>query len=612
MIPIAIAVVASLLSSSAPTTQTGGPPPPFNPTRTQVAQADLFMALAKGDLNGVGTALKSGANPNDADFIEEMPLFFANDVPTAKLLLHHGADLNAVTGKGSAVTTALLGGNDSVAQFLLRHNAAVSATRGDKMSLTMAAALNGTLPTLRLLISRHADVNAVDREGTTPLMFAVRGNQLQAARILLSAGARISAKDNHKRTALHYAAMRGNTDMVRLLVSEGASTTAKDVTGETPLHLAAKYSGDPNTVRALLDLTRRPNSKDLSGRTAGDLAARYSSEAVASCFGKSCSTPTAVRQRTADSAIRPAVQRIQTSLATFVQRAACVSCHHQGLGATVLLQAAQHRYAIDKSVIGECFKQMEDDGKLDAPATHAAVQDSKWVKMLPAVHLGDQVFGGAYILGALRAAGVPANPGFGEGVTIMGRLQQPDGRFNSIRRGIMEHSDVMTTGLTLGVLKTYWPADRQDELQNIQSKAKKWAMSTTITCAEDLAGRLLVLTNAEGDSAAIQTTAASLLSAQRPDGGWGTPQRKVSDSYTTGVCLYALRTAAKLAPADAHLKHAVAFLVRTQEDDGSWYEPKLTPAYNNHFDSSFPFGYDQYASFAGTCWATIGLLAMTP
>ena len=276
-----------------------------------------------------------------------------------------------------------------------------------------------------------------------------------------------------------------------------------------------------------------------------------------------------------------------------------------------LTKAAQHRFDVNKAVIGECMKQMAEDGKEGAPAMHAAAMDPSFTKMLPAVHLGDQVYGGAYILGALQSAGVPGNPGFAEGVTVMGRLQLPDGRFNSIRRGIMEHSDVMTTGLTLGLLKAYWPEDRREELTRIGAKAKAWAFATPATCAEDYAGRLLILSATGGEAAEIQATAASLMSAQRSDGGWGIPERFVSDSYTTGACLYALRTVANVEKSDLHLKRAVAFLVRTQENDGSWYEPKLTPPYNNHFDSSFPHGYDQLASFAGTCWATIGLVSMT-
>jgi hypothetical protein len=476
------------------------------------------------------------------------------------------------------------------------------------MTATMAASQQGAMNSLKLLISKGANVNAVDREGSTPLMYAVRGDQIGAAKLLLSSGAHIGAKDRQGRTALHFAALRGSAAMTKFLIARGASGSAKDQFGDTPLHLCAKYSGDVAT-EMVLSKSSRMATKDKAGLTPADAAARYGNSSIAASFGRTCVTPKAVQQRTAEAAILPAVKRIQSGLSDFVGKAGCVSCHHQGLGVIALTQAAKHRYAVSQQVIGECFKQIQDDGMQGAAVTHAAVQDPKYTGMIPAVHLGDQVYGGTYILGALRSAGVPSNPGLGEGVTIMGRLQKPDGRFTSIQRGIMEHSDLLTTGLTLEVLNTYWPQNGADELKNISERARKWAMTTKANSAEDLAGRLLVLAQTGG---ATPGALGDLMSCQRPDGGWASDRRKVADAYTTGVCLYVARNYGKLASGDGRLKRAVSFLVRTQEDDGSWYEPKLVQAYNNHFDAAFPFGYDQYASFAGTCWATIGLLSMTP
>jgi ankyrin repeat protein len=604
-----LVLIACLSSVSSPSL---GQAPPYHPSRSEVAQADLLFSLATNNRKGVEAALKAGANPNESDFIEEAPLFFAKDVASVKTLLHYGAEVNNVTRKGSALTSALLAGNDPVAQFLLARGATPLSVRGDKLTPLMAAALNGTIPSLRRLIDMKAGVNAATREGTTPLMFAVRGKQPEAVKLLLKAGAKPDACDSLKRTALHYAAMRGDSGLVRLLCTFGASPGAKDFNGDTPLHLAAKYSGDVATIHELQQSGAKGGVKDRFGFRPAGLAARYGSSAVAACFGATPETPRLVRRRAVDQAIQPAVARIQASMTTFIQKAGCVSCHHHGLGVMALTQAAQHRFSVDKGVLGEYFKEIGEDGKADAAVTHAAAQDAQYVKMLPPVHLGDEVYGGAYILGGLCSAGVPSNPGFGEGVTVMARLQLPDGRFNSIRRGIMEHSDLMTTALTFGVLNAYWPADKKDELKAVAAKAKHWALSTEPLCAEDLAGRLLLLSEAGGSAQEIQAATVRLRQAQRSDGGWGCRERQVSDSYTTGVSLYALRKGAGVARTDPQLKRAAAFLIRTQEDDGSWYEPKLTPAYNNHFDASFPHGYDQFASFAGTCWATLGLLTMTP
>ena len=50
------------------------------------------------------------------------------------------------------------------------------------------------------------------------------------------------------------------------------------------------------------------------------------------------------------------------------------------------------------------------------------------------------------------------------------------------------------------------------------------------------------------------------------------------------------------------------FLLRTQEEDGSWFVPKRVVPLNNHFDAAFPHGEAQYASFNATCWATMALV----
>ena len=50
------------------------------------------------------------------------------------------------------------------------------------------------------------------------------------------------------------------------------------------------------------------------------------------------------------------------------------------------------------------------------------------------------------------------------------------------------------------------------------------------------------------------------------------------------------------------------FLLRTQEEDGSWFVNKRAMPINNYFDAAFPHGQSQYASFNATCWATMALL----
>src|ERR671925_1136895 len=82
-----------------------------------------------------------------------------------------------------------------------------------------------------------------------------------------------------------------------------------------------------------------------------------------------------------------------------------------------------------------------------------------------------------------------------------------------------------------------------------------------------------------------------------------------SDAYATGQALYALHIAGGLPVTDPAYQAGVQFLLRNQEEDGSWFVSKRAMPANNYFDAGFPHGQSQYASFNATCWATMALLA---
>ena len=103
-------------------------------TKAELAQADLWMAMISGKLASVKAALDGGADPNKPEAIELTPLAFARDIPTVKLLLSRGAKINGGTIRGSALTNALLVGNEPVATFLLDHGAKPNNSRVSRNS----------------------------------------------------------------------------------------------------------------------------------------------------------------------------------------------------------------------------------------------------------------------------------------------------------------------------------------------------------------------------------------------------------------------------------------------------------------------------------------------
>ena len=80
-----------------------------------------------------------------------------------------------------------------------------------------------------------------------------------------------------------------------------------------------------------------------------------------------------------------------------------------------------------------------------------------------------------------------------------------------------------------------------------------------------------------------------------------------SDAYGTGQALYALNQAGGVPATHEAYRRGVNFLLRTQDEDGSWYVSKRAMPANNYLDAGFPHGESQYASFNATCWATMAL-----
>src|SRR5262249_40540610 len=83
----------------------------------------------------------------------------------------------------------------------------------------------------------------------------------------------------------------------------------------------------------------------------------------------------------------------------------------------------------------------------------------------------------------------------------------------------------------------------------------------------------------------------------------------------TGEALFALHEAG-IAVSNPTFTKGIGFLVSTQAHDGSWHvrTRMLSPAEVSpmYFPTGFPYGKDEFLSYAGTCWAVMALLATLP
>src|SRR5262249_9572890 len=95
-------------------------------------------------------------------------------------------------------------------------------------------------------------------------------------------------------------------------------------------------------------------------------------------------------------------------------------------------------------------------------------------------------------------------------------------------------------------------------------------------------------------------------------GGWAQLPDYQPDAYSTGEALFALDELPENSEATVVARNkGIRFLLSTQASDGTWhvYTRMLSPAEVSpkYFSTGFPYGKDEFLSYAGSCWAVMAL-----
>lgn len=572
---------------------------------------ELFLAIDHRDLEEVKTLLKSGADPNAYNGLGFSPLYIASashQLGTMQALLDAGARVDALSTYGTALTFAAGSGNAPGVKLLLGRGADPSMDRTDGITVLMMAANVGSPDIVGDLLERKVNVNVQDENGTTALAYAARGGFVPVVKALLDAGAEVGTPDHEGRTALMGAAINGHAEVVRMLLKKGGSIDARDAGGRTALMLAAAYGDHPAVVEALIAGGADRKATDAKGRTAADLAIARGHTADAAALGAKATSGTP-GGRSAKDAVEASLALLQGSMAKFSQQATCVSCHQEGLGRIVTGAARKAGFHVDEAVNQAQVGRIE--GMLQAlrPLHEGALQNPELMKQLPLIEINEVVPIDAWLLAGMAEQNQPKTDQASAMAKVLARQQGPDGAWRfSMPRVPMQSSFFTFTALAVRGLDTFAPADSKEEVAERIARAKAWLESTPAKTSEDRAGRLLGLKWAGASEGALRKAVADVLADQRADGGWAQLPELQSDAYATGQALYALRVGGGVSGSDLRVQRGVRFLLRTQDDDGSWFVNKRAFPANNYFDAGFPHGQSQYASFNATCWATLALL----
>jgi ankyrin repeat protein len=213
----------------------------------------LATALADDDLDGLASHLESGADPN-SEYSSGKPLLFQaalqGKTEAAKLLIDHGADVNAETAEGAILVKAAAGGHEEIAEMLLEAGAdanALGKEGANDVTSLFVAALAEDPQVVGLLLTHGADVDLADIEGNTALCVAAAWKpNLETLNLLLENGADVNHQNAQGDTALHLAVREAvvsnsyDIEIVDALIAGGAALDVENEKGQSPLDLAGK------------------------------------------------------------------------------------------------------------------------------------------------------------------------------------------------------------------------------------------------------------------------------------------------------------------------------------------------------------------------------------
>jgi len=310
-------------------------------------------------------------------------------------------------------------------------------------------------------------------------------------------------------------------------------------------------------------------------------------------------------------AIRAGVTRaiplLQRSAGEFVAQRACVSCHHNALAILMLHSARSRGFEIDSKILEtvetKTFRELRNPKALDD-----AIQG---------INVADPTPNDSYLLIAAQAAGVAPDLTTAVYARRMARWQRDGHWITSDFRPPHSSSLFTTTATAVRAIRFYVPGESAAERDDAIRRARQWLVETKPRSTEDAAFRLMGLTWAGLEPASREIAAATndLLGMQKPDGGWAQLPAYQSDAYSSGEALFALREAG-VAVASPALQKGLKFLLSSQARDGSWrvHSRMLSPAEVSppYFSTGFPYGKDEFLSYAGSCWAVLALVSVLP
>lgn len=220
----------------------------------------IFQAAQMGKVAIVAKLIESDpAIVKSRDFQDVTALHWAainNQIPVAKYLMDHGAEVDAIGGE--LVATPLhwctRNGHLNMAKLLMKRgaNPMLQDSQGFN-ALHLGTHSSNAMLVLFLMMAGEMDVDVADTLGHTSLMWAAYQGDSLSVDILLRQGARVDTRDREGFTPLHWAVVKGNRECLSKILKAGADVKAGDKSGKTPVDMIKELKGNVIWEKALSD-----------------------------------------------------------------------------------------------------------------------------------------------------------------------------------------------------------------------------------------------------------------------------------------------------------------------------------------------------------------------
>ncbi|MEQ1903415.1 MAG: prenyltransferase/squalene oxidase repeat-containing protein [Pirellulaceae bacterium] len=300
-------------------------------------------------------------------------------------------------------------------------------------------------------------------------------------------------------------------------------------------------------------------------------------------------------------AVIKSLKLLETTAAKTAESRSCFTCHGQALPVLAMAQAQQRGLTIDQENLNRQLKHTHDhlsEGRAD---------------YLQGKGLGGQVDTAGWAAITLKAGGWTADEVTAAVAEYLLKYHaEKDHWSSSSNRPPSEVSDFSATYAALVTLDQFGTSEQQPRIATRKKQVKQWLLSAEARDTEDQVFRLHSLRQLAVAEETILEKVRELTALQRDDGGWAQTAEMTSDAYATSTVLVALQQAGKLPVANPVYQRGIEYLLKTQNEDGSWKVVTRSKPFQTYFESGFPHGADQFISTNATGWAVIALLPAIP